>query len=81
MRPSVRPSVLAIIAGAYTSAATNTQKKNRVIAGLAYWFPHPGGSATAALLLDYEQVTFPNFPAAAANAKQQRLALHGLINF
>ncbi len=54
-------------------------RRNRAIAGLAYWFPHPGGGATAALLLDYEQVTFANFT--TSQDKQQRIALHGLINF
>ncbi|TAK19437.1 MAG: hypothetical protein EPO35_00080 [Acidobacteria bacterium] len=57
-------------------------RQNRTIAGLAYWFPHPGGAATAAILLDFEQVDFKNFTGAGtAPAKQQRIALHGLINF
>jgi hypothetical protein len=51
------------------------QRRNRFIGGLAYWFPHPGGNATAALLFDYEQQTFPG------TVKQQKIALHGLINF
>jgi len=63
-----------------TSGKTN-QDKQRFIGGVAYWFPHPGGSATAALLLDYEQLKFDQFPDAAANATQKRLAVHGLINF
>lgn len=50
-------------------------ERRRTIAGFAYWFPHPGGTSTAALLLDYEQVTEQN------TAKQQRVALHALINF
>jgi hypothetical protein len=59
----------------------DSQIRTRFIGGIAYWFPHPGGPATAALLLDYEQVKFDNFPAAPANATQERIALHGLINF
>jgi hypothetical protein len=59
----------------------NSQEKQRTIAGVAYWFPHPGGAATAALLLDFEQLKFDGFPGTAANATQQRIALHGLINF
>jgi hypothetical protein len=51
-------------------------RRNRLIAG-AYWFPHPGGSATAALLLDYEQVTF----AQLTGTKEQRIMLQGLISF
>jgi hypothetical protein len=50
-------------------------ERHRTIAGFAYWFPHPGGTSTAALLLDFEQVTEQGTP------KQQRLALHALINF
>lgn len=53
--------------------------RNRLIVGGAYWFPHPGGSATAALLVDYEQVTFDDF--VAPQPQQQRFAIHGLINF
>jgi hypothetical protein len=55
-------------------------RQNRTIAGLAYWFPHPGGASTAALLLDFEQVAFKNVTGTIP-AKQQRIALHGLINF
>jgi hypothetical protein len=60
---------------------TLDQHRDRTIAGFSYWFPHPGGNATAALLLDYEQVNFKGFPATPANATQKRLAVHGLINF
>jgi len=59
----------------------DTQHRERTIAGVSYWFPHPGGAPTAALLLDFEQVKFDNFPATPANATQQRIAVHGLINF
>jgi hypothetical protein len=55
--------------------------RNRAIAGLAYWFPHPGGAGTAALMLDYEQVKFDHFAPVAATATQKRVFLHGLINF
>lgn len=54
-------------------------RRNRVIGGLAYWFPHPGGGATAALLFDYEQTTFANFTTPQANTKA--FGVHGLINF
>ena len=59
---------------------TPDARQNRTIAGLSYWFPHPGGNSTAALLLDFEQVAFKNYTGTVP-AKQQRLALHGLINF
>lgn len=51
----------------------------RWITGLAYWLPHPGGSATAAVLFDYEQVTFDGF--VTPRPRQQRIAVHGLVNF
>lgn len=54
-------------------------RQNRTIAGLAWWFPHPGGNATAALLLDFEQVKFDKY--ATPTPTQQRITLHGLINF
>lgn len=56
-------------------------RRNRTIAGIAYWFPHPLGPATAALMLDYEQVKFEHMAPAASTATQKRLFLHGLINF
>jgi hypothetical protein len=49
--------------------------RERTIAGFAYWFPHPGGTATACLLLDFEQVKF------TGSATVQKIILHGLINF
>jgi hypothetical protein len=55
--------------------ATTTSIRNRGIYGISYWFPHPGGAATGAILLDYERVSFPGAPL------QQRYAVHGLINF
>ena len=57
------------------------QDRQRTIVGFAYWFPHPGGASTAAVMLDYEHVNFKGFPATPANATQKRLAVHGLINF
>jgi hypothetical protein len=54
-------------------------RQNRWIVGAAYWFPHPGGNATAALLLDFEQVTFDDY--AIPQPKQQRIFVHGLISF
>ena len=52
-------------------------RKNRTIAGVSYWLPLTG--ASAAFLLDYEQVSYSNF--AAARPKERRLALHCLVNF
>ncbi len=65
----------------FTPDTSLDQTRKRAIAGVAYWFPHPGGGATTAVLLDFEQVTFAGFPAVPAYATQKRLALHGLISF
>ena len=54
-------------------------RQNRAIAGLAYWFPHPGGNATSALLLNVERVMFKDYE--TAQPTQQRIILSGLINF
>jgi hypothetical protein len=54
------------------------QRKDRMIGGIAYWFPVQKGVA-AALLLDYEQVRYRNF--SPARPKEERYALHTLFNF
>lgn len=51
--------------------------KTRTIAGVAWWLPVRG--ASAAFLLDYEQVDYERF--APARPKEQRAAVHMLINF
>lgn len=53
-------------------------KKNRVLAGVAYWFPHQG-SVSAAMLFDVEQVNYDNF--ASSRPTERRIALHALVNF
>jgi hypothetical protein len=56
----------------------DSQLRTRTILGIAYWFALQGSLATA-LLLDYDGATFKNFN--PAQPKQQRIALHGLLNF
>ncbi len=51
---------------------------NRIIAGAAYWFPRPG-NATAALLANFEQVTYSNFT--TVRPTERRIGLYTLINF
>jgi hypothetical protein len=51
------------------------QVRKVTIIGIAYWFPHPGGNATSAILLDFDQQKFPG------TATQNKIALHGLVNF
>ena len=57
--------------------AKNT-KRDRTILGVAYWLPHQG-TVSAAFLLDFEQVKNKNF--VPAQPRQQRIALHALVNF
>lgn len=56
----------------------SSQTRTRTIVGAAYWFPRQG-SVASALLLDYDGQTFDNF--ATAQPKQQRIAVHALLNF
>jgi len=53
-------------------------KKDRMIAGVAYWFHSLQAPATAALLLDYEKVAYDT---ALAKPDEKRYALHALFNF
>jgi hypothetical protein len=55
----------------------NSQKQNRVIVGIAYWFPHQGG-VSSALMLDYDAQRFINI---ASPAPVKAIALHALVNF
>jgi hypothetical protein len=57
---------------------TTSRKRDRSIFGVAYWLPHQG-TVSAAFLLDYEQVKNKNFPTPVP--RQQRIALHALVNF
>ncbi len=59
-----------------TSASNQTRA--RTIVGASYWFPHQG-AVTSALLVDYDGQTFHNF--STALPKQQRIAVHVLVNF
>jgi len=56
----------------------DNETRDRTIAGVAYWFPHQG-SVSSALMLDYDGQTFHDF--APALPKQQRVAVHALVNF
>ena len=70
-------SVFAPAASAPNAAtAFDAQKQNRLIAGVAYWFPHQG-SVSSALLVDYDGQRFDNLTAAPVKS----VAVHALINF
>jgi hypothetical protein len=60
------------------ATSTTDGKRNRTIAGVAYWFPRQG-SVSAAILLDYERVDNDNY--SPARSKERRWAVHTLINF
>jgi len=52
--------------------------RHRTIVGVAYWFKHQGNVSTA-LLLDYDAADFDRLVPPAP--KQNKIALHGLVNF
>jgi hypothetical protein len=52
------------------------QRQDRVIVGVAYWFPHQG-SVSSALLFDYDGQRFSNI----TTAPTRSVAVHALINF
>ena len=56
----------------------DSQTRTRGIVGVAYWFPHQG-NVSSALLLDYDAQTFHNYT--TPQPKQQRIAVHALVNF
>jgi len=58
--------------------AVDSQTRTRGIVGVAYWFPHQG-NVSSALLLDYDSQTFHNYT--TPQPKQQRIAVHALVNF
>ncbi len=64
----------------YDHSTPNTefdaQKQNRLITGVAYWFPHQG-NVTTALLVDYDGQIFRNV-AAPAN---KSVVVHALVNY
>ncbi len=54
------------------------QKRKHTVAGVAYWFPHQG-NVSAALMLDYDNVTFEQF--APAQPTQRKIAVHAQVAF
>jgi hypothetical protein len=60
------------------AAAPVDGKRNRGIAGIAYWFPRQG-AVSSALLLDYEWVNNRSY--APPRRDERRIALHALVNF
>ncbi len=65
----------------YDSLKPNTDvdaRKNRLILGGSYWFKTTASSVSAALLADYEHVTYDT---ALAKPNETRYALHALFTF
>ena len=58
------------------NTALDSQKQKRIIAGVAYWFPHQGNVSTA-LLFDYDGQRFDNL----TTAPTKGVAIHGLLSF
>ena len=58
------------------NATLDSQKQNRIIAGVAYWLPHQGNVASA-LMIDYDRQIFKNL----TTAPTRSVAVHGLVNF
>jgi hypothetical protein len=56
----------------------NDSVRGRVIAGVAYWFPHQG-PVTSALLFDYEHINNDDFM--PIRSDERRYAVHMLVNF
>jgi hypothetical protein len=54
------------------------QKKDRLVVGGAYWFPHQGNVATA-LLLDLDQVKYEGF--SPVRPTERRIGVHALVLF
>jgi hypothetical protein len=70
-------SVFAPAASAPSATTTfDAQKQNRLIVGIAYWFPHQG-SVSSALMIDYDGQRFDN----VTSAPVKSVAVHALINF
>jgi len=59
-------------------SSVESRTRTRAIAGIAFWFPHQG-TVTSALLVDYDGQTFHNY--ATPQPKQERIAIHALVNF
>ena len=58
------------------STLLSDQHQNRMIFGIAYWFPHQG-NVSAAILIDYDAQSFDNITAPETKA----VSVHGLLNF
>jgi hypothetical protein len=59
-----------------TITPLNAQEQNRIIFGVAYWFPHQGNVSTA-LLFDWDAQKFTNITTAPVRV----FGIHGLVNF
>jgi hypothetical protein len=58
---------------------SNDSRKERWIAGIAYWPKMTVATASTAFLLDVEQVRYRNY--ATARPTERRIAVHMLVNF
>jgi hypothetical protein len=75
--PNTSTAFASVASAGNAFTTLDSQKQNRWIVGVAYWFPHPSGGATGALLLDYDGQQFDNQTALPTKL----IAIHALINF
>jgi hypothetical protein len=76
LTPDSRSTFAPLSTAPNATTTLESQKQNRVIVGIAYWFPHQGG-VTSALLLDYDGQIFKNLTTDPVKS----VAVHALINF
>ena len=77
MTPNTSSAFAPLTSAPNATTTFDSQKQNRMILGIAYWFPHEG-SVTSALLLDYDAQIFRNI---SPTQPVRTFAIHGLINF
>ena len=72
--------IRAITASCATNADTSSSaRKQRLIAGPAYWFPVTKSGVAAAVLLNFEQIRYMGAP--NQRPTEERYALSTLFNF
>ena len=76
LTPNTSGDLAPLATSGNATTALEAQKQNRVIVGVAYWFPRQG-NVSSALLVDYDGQIFKGLSAAPTKV----VAVHGLINF
>jgi hypothetical protein len=74
--PNTAQSLAPIATSPTLSTLFDSQKQNRAIVGVAYWFPHQG-SVSSAVLFDYDGQSFQNI----TTAPTKNIGVHVLVSF